>query len=124
MIGIVLTSQTKIFFSFDNFAVDSFVLKISNIGDIENLKFDFWLTLSLIRALEPQDQHVVVQTFAMTMNKMAFDIDLNDKTRQFLEIQKVGISKAFQPHNPYHYSYGHSYGHPFFLCTDSQKYSY
>ena len=40
---------------------------------------------------------------------MAFDIGLNDRTRQFLETQKVVISKAFQPHNPYHYSYGHSY---------------
>ena len=119
IIGIVLTSQTKIFFSCDNFAVDSFVLKISNIFH-KYLSFkysNFRLTLSLIRAKEPQGQHVVVQTFAKTMNTMSLDIGLNDRTRQFLEIQMVVKSKAFHPHNPYHYPCGHS----FVLCTGLQN---
>ena len=119
IIGIVLTSQTKIFFSCDNFAVDSFVLKISNIFRkyFSFKNSNFRLTLSLIRAQEPQGQHVVVQTFAMMLNMMALDIGLNDRTRQFLEIQMVVISMAFHPHNPCHYPYGHS----FVLCTGLQN---
>ena len=67
MIGIVLTSHTKIFFSCDNFAVDSFVLNILEIKKIENffLVPKFRLTLSSNQPKGPLNQHAVVQTFAM-----------------------------------------------------------